>query len=72
MSMLQNLSQIVTAIGGLGTAAFGLVDSTKLFFGGANRIGFDRIVERSRSHAGGAGHGVEARQDPAYPKGQLV
>jgi hypothetical protein len=44
MSMLQNLSQIVTAIGGLGTAAFGLVDSTKPFFGGVNRIGFGRIA----------------------------
>jgi len=44
MSMLQNLPQIITAIGGLGTAAFGLVDSTKPFFGGVNRIGFPRIA----------------------------
>jgi len=44
MSLLQNLPQIITAIGGLGTAAFGLVDSTKPFFGGVNRIGFSRIA----------------------------
>jgi len=43
MSLLQNLPQIVTAIGGLGTAAFGLVDSTKVLGGGVNRIGFTRI-----------------------------
>ena len=43
MSALQSLPQIVTAIGGLGTAAFGLVDSTKVLFGGVNRIGFKGI-----------------------------
>ena len=43
MSMLQNLPNVITAIGGLGTAAFGLVDSTKPFAGGVNRIGFKRI-----------------------------
>ncbi|MGO9336627.1 MAG: hypothetical protein ACLPY1_03870 [Terracidiphilus sp.] len=44
MSILQNLPQIVTAIGGLGTAAFGLVDSTKVLGGGVNRIGFGHIA----------------------------
>lgn len=44
MGILQNLPQIVTAIGGLGTAAFGLVDSTKVLGGGVNRIGFGRIA----------------------------
>ena len=29
MSLLQSLPQIIAAVGGLGTAAFGLVDSTK-------------------------------------------
>jgi hypothetical protein len=43
MSILQSLPDIVTAVGGLGTAAFGLVDSTKVFWGGVNRIGFKRI-----------------------------
>jgi hypothetical protein len=40
----QNLGAIITAIGALGTAAFGLVDSLKtLPGGGVNRIGFSRI-----------------------------
>jgi hypothetical protein len=43
MSVLQNLPQVVTAIGGLGTAAFGLVDATKVFGGGVNHIGFRGI-----------------------------
>lgn len=43
MSILQQLPNIVTAIGGLGTAAVGLVDSTKVFWGGVNRIGFKKI-----------------------------
>jgi hypothetical protein len=44
MGIPQQLPQIITAIGALGTAAFGLVDSTKPFFGGVNRIGFSRIA----------------------------
>jgi hypothetical protein len=38
-----NLPQIITAIGGLGTAAFGVVDATKVFGGGANHIGFSIV-----------------------------
>jgi len=45
MGIPQQLPQIITAIGGLGTAAFGLVDSTKVFFGGVNRIGFGSISD---------------------------
>jgi len=37
------LMQVITAIGGLGTAAFGLVDATKAFGGGVNHIGFSGI-----------------------------
>jgi hypothetical protein len=41
---VNNLPRMITAIGALGTAAFGLVDATKaLWFGGVNRIGFSRI-----------------------------
>ncbi len=40
---LQNLPQVITAIGGLGTAAFGLVDAGKSFLSGINRIGFKGI-----------------------------
>lgn len=40
----QNLGKIVTAIGALGTAAYGLVDATKtLYGGGVNRFGFSKI-----------------------------
>lgn len=45
MGILQGLPDIITAVGGLGTAAFGLVDSTKVFWGGVNRIGFKRITK---------------------------
>jgi len=41
--ILQSLPQIITAIGGLGTAAFGIVDATKVFGGGVNHIGFKGI-----------------------------
>jgi hypothetical protein len=37
------LTQIITAIGGLGTAAFGLVDAAKSVFGFINRIGLAHI-----------------------------
>lgn len=39
----QNVPQITTAIGGLGTAAFGLVDAAKAVFSSINRIGFAGI-----------------------------
>lgn len=45
MGILQNLPSIITAMGGLGTAAFGLVDSTKVLWGGVNRIGFTSIKD---------------------------
>ena len=38
-----DLPKVITAIGGLGIAAFGLVDATKALWGGANHIGFNRI-----------------------------
>ncbi|MGA3048281.1 MAG: hypothetical protein ABSD67_16730 [Terracidiphilus sp.] len=39
------LGQIVTAVGGLGTAAFGLVDALKAVIPGINRIGLKHINE---------------------------
>ncbi|MGD0548525.1 MAG: hypothetical protein ABR991_11950 [Terracidiphilus sp.] len=54
MSIIQDLPHIITAIGGLGTAAFGLVDATKSFGGGVNRIGFKRIEAVVRSLTPGA------------------
>jgi hypothetical protein len=50
------LENIVAAIGGLGTAAFGLVDATKVFGDfGVNRIGFKRIAEAVAKLTPGAG-----------------
>src|ERR1700761_6531445 len=43
MSPLEDLPRAVTAIGGLGAAAFGLVDASKVFGGGVNHIGFGGI-----------------------------
>jgi hypothetical protein len=39
----------VAAIGGLGTAAFGLVDASKAAWGGVNHIGFSQIQETVKS-----------------------
>ncbi len=39
------LGQVITAIGGLGTAAFGLVDAAKSAFSGINRVGLKHIYE---------------------------
>jgi hypothetical protein len=39
------LSQVITAIGGLGTAAFGLLEALKPFFGSINRMGLNHIQE---------------------------
>jgi hypothetical protein len=42
--IIKDLPQVITAIGGLGTAAFGLVDAMKVFGGRVNRIGFKGIA----------------------------
>lgn len=46
MDLINHVGQMVTAIGGLGTAAFGLVDATKVFGGGINFVGFSKIKKR--------------------------
>lgn len=43
---VQHFWEIIAAIGGLGTAAFGLVDASKAFWGGVNNIGFGGIRQR--------------------------
>jgi hypothetical protein len=43
MSLLQGVTQNITAIGGLGTAAFGLLDAAKPAFRWINRMGFSKI-----------------------------
>jgi hypothetical protein len=40
---IQQTTELITAIGALGTSAFGLVDATKVFGGGINHVGFRRI-----------------------------
>jgi hypothetical protein len=60
MDVLHNLPQLVTAIGGLGTAAFGLVDATKVFGGGVNHVGFRRIAARVAALTPGADQSVNA------------
>jgi hypothetical protein len=54
--MTLDLALMVTAIGGLGTAASGLVDATKVFAGGVNHIGFRgiRAAVRQMTDAGQA------------------
>jgi hypothetical protein len=49
MDILHNLPQLIMAVGGLGTAAFGLVDATKVFWGGVNHVGFSKIADRVKS-----------------------
>jgi hypothetical protein len=43
MGIPQNLGPIITAVGGLGTAAFGLLDAAKAAFPFINHIGFSGI-----------------------------
>ncbi len=48
-SRITRLVAIITAIGALGTAAFGLVDATKAFWGGVSNVGLpgiNRVVSR--------------------------
>lgn len=60
MSLLTGLPQVVTAVGGLGTAAFGLVDATKVFWGGMNHVGFSGIETRIKSLMPTAGLSLNA------------
>jgi hypothetical protein len=47
MTVMQHIPEMVTAIGGLGVAAAGLVDASKVSYGGGvNRIGFSTIRDR--------------------------
>jgi hypothetical protein len=54
MPDISSLPQIITAIGGLGTAAFGLVDALKVFGGGPNHFGFSLIKRAVTPLTGGA------------------
>lgn len=48
-ALITHTTAVVVAIGALGTAAYGLVDSSKAFWGGASRFGFSQIDHLLRS-----------------------
>ena len=67
------LGQIVTAIGGLGTAAFGLLDALKAAFGFINRIGLDHIKQiTSQLTPDQTGDGVPAIPINALPRNNIL
>jgi hypothetical protein len=59
------LPQLITAIGALGTAAFGLVDASKAVFPFINDIGFSRIKKTVQALTPGKGAN-------AVPQGHIV
>jgi hypothetical protein len=67
------LGQIITAIGGLGTAAFGLVDASKAAFSGINRIGLSHIQDTITSLSPDqAGPGLPAKPLNALPRQNIL
>jgi hypothetical protein len=75
LQSLQNLplSQIITAVGGLGTAAFGLVDAAKSAFGFINRIGLKHIKNTvANLLPDQAGDGLPTRPVNALPRQNIL
>jgi hypothetical protein len=67
------LGQVITAIGGLGTAAFGLVDASKAAFSGINRIGMDHIKQVvSDLSPDQAGEGLPAKPVNSLPRQNIL
>ena len=72
------LGQIITAIGGLGTAAFGLVDALKSVFGGINRIGLKHIQQvvsnltPDQTGADASGTALPAKPVNALPRQNIL
>jgi len=56
--LAQHWTQLIAAVGGLGTAAFGLVDASKPVFPFINNIGFDGISTTVKSVTPGIGGGM--------------
>jgi len=50
---INTVTSAITAIGGLGTASFGLVDGTKAFWGGVSNAGFGAIKNAVKPLFGG-------------------
>jgi hypothetical protein len=72
------LSKVITAIGGLGTAAFGLVDALKAVIPGINRIGLKHIQQVAtdltpeRSDVNSAGAALPAKPLNALPRKNIL
>jgi hypothetical protein len=67
------LSQVITAIGGLGTAAFGLLEALKPFFGSINRIGLKHIQATVASLAPDqTGPGLTTNPPNALPRKSIL
>jgi hypothetical protein len=75
-SIIQNLPNIIAAIGGLGTAAFGLVDAVKPC--GVNHIGFTRIsqavetITTTNAQANDNQNNAQLQPANAIPQGNIV
>jgi hypothetical protein len=67
------LTQVITAIGGLGTAAFGLVDASKAAFKSINRIGMDHIRQViSELTPDQVGSGLPAKPVNSLPRQNIL
>jgi hypothetical protein len=72
VSQLQ-LTQIITAIGGLGTAAFGLLEAAKSAFGFINRIGLKHIQDTVTALTPDqTGAGMQATPPNALPRKNIL
>ena len=56
---LNNIGSLLAGIGGLGTAAYGVVDTSKAFWGGASNIGFGFVRNAVEPFIKGTGDGSE-------------
>jgi hypothetical protein len=68
MIPLQQVGPVITAVGGLGAAAFGFVDATKVFWGGVNHLGFKSIRVALEKLTPAAGAPVSGLNIPATLK----
>src|SRR5579863_3674710 len=72
------LTHIITAIGGLGTAAFGLVDASKGVFSSINRMGLKHIEQAvteltpDQSGVDRTGAALPARPVNALPRKNIL
>ncbi len=60
MISIEEAGSAIAAIGAVGTAAYGLVDVTKVFGGGVSRAGFGHVEKSVKPYISGADTGKEA------------